>query len=148
MFHRSPIMNLPQEVRIELERSIAARTHGSYMKVAFGLQSQGFAIGVKCVQRHGCKVRQKIEGITHTVQQAQAITEAAPDGRQLPSEGVMRLLQQKIFAVLACPNEYDEDTISRLVRIAAESQWSSGFPPPKRRRNLSFLSEDKKMGPV
>jgi hypothetical protein len=129
----SHLINLPAEIRAELERRIAERSYGTYKELAFRLRALGFPVGVKTLQRHGHKIQQKIEVITRAAQQAQAITEVAPEGRHPIVEGVTRLLHQKVFAVLVRPDLVERETIGRLMRIAADSQWHGGFPPPRRR---------------
>jgi hypothetical protein len=58
-------------------------------------------------------------------------------------EGVTRLLHQKVFTVLVRPSLVERETLGRLMRITADSQWHGGFPPP-RRRSLALVSESKR----
>jgi len=117
---RSKVYSLPQEVRAELERRIVERTFSGYEDLAAWLQSQGFQIAEDSVQRHGARLRQKMESLAQSTQHAQAITRTSPKVRATLVEATIDLLNERIFSAVMEAEQSGHQEIALLSRTLAD----------------------------
>ena len=111
---------LPQEVRDELERRIAERAFSGYEELAGWLQGQGYQIAEESVQRYGARLRQKIESLEQSAQQANAIAGAAPEGRATIVNATIDLLNERVFSALIEAEQIEQGDLVRLSRTVAD----------------------------
>jgi Protein of unknown function (DUF3486) len=117
---RSKVAMLPQEVRDELERRIAERAFSGYEELAGWLQEQGYQIAEDSVQRYGARLRQKIESLEQSAQQAKAIAGAAPESRATIVDATIDLLNERVFSALIEAEQIEQGDLVRLSRTVAD----------------------------
>jgi len=117
---RSKVAMLPQEVRGELEHRMAERAFGGYAELARWLQGQGYEIAEASVQRYGSNLQREVRARERAAQQAKAIAESAPEGRDAIVEATIHLIHCKIFEALVEVEQVEQGDIARVARTAAE----------------------------
>ena len=117
---RPKVYALPEEVRAELERRIVERTFSGYEDLAAWLQGQGFQIADDSVQRHGARLRQKMESLAQSTQHAQAITRTSPKVRATLVEATTDLLNERIFSAVMEAEQSGHQDIALLSRTLAD----------------------------
>ena len=97
---RSKVERLPADVREWLDREIVRRSFGSYEELATLLSEKGYAISESGIQKYGKKFAQQMECIKLATAQARAVVAETADEAGAMSDALVRVLQQRIFAVL------------------------------------------------
>lgn len=124
---RSKILELPEDIKTDLDRKLIANGFGGYVALAEWLQEQGYAISKSSVHSYGQKFEERLGALKVATQQARAIVESAPDQEGAMSEALLRLTQEKLFGVLL---EYQgkpdkEISLPALSKAIAELNRSS-----------------------
>jgi Bacteriophage Mu, Gp27 len=97
---RSKVAMLPQALRDELERRMVERGFSGYEELADWLQKQGYQIAEDSMQRHGAKLRQKMESLKNSTLQAMAIAHAA--GRTTTTSSISLSTSSMTGSFLSC----------------------------------------------
>ena len=101
MPRRSKIMQLPAQVRQELEKLIDEQGYGDYAGLVAWLNDKHkVGVSVSAVSRHGKKLSAKLAAVKVASEQARAIAEAAPDDSGRLNQALISLTQEKIFSHL------------------------------------------------
>jgi uncharacterized protein YutE (UPF0331/DUF86 family) len=113
------VSRLPRELRDELNRRLTAGSFSNYASLSVWLRKQGYNFSLKSITKYGGKLEQRLEAVRLATAQARAVVEAT-DGDDLKlNEGLLRLVQQHLFAVLMeinpDPKQQNLTTIARSV---------------------------------
>lgn len=107
---RSAILQLPDEVRAELDQKLIQRGFAGYVELSEWLKSQGYEISKSAVHNYATTTLEKrVTALKIATEQAKAIAEAAPDEGNAMNEALIRLVQQKAFDVLINLSEEDQE---------------------------------------
>ena len=87
MARRSTIALLPDDVRHEFERRLAANAFGNYTELTEWLNAQGYEISRAAVPRYGQKVERRFASIKASTEAARLIAEGASDEGDTRSDG-------------------------------------------------------------
>ncbi|MCY4030285.1 MAG: DUF3486 family protein [Acidobacteria bacterium] len=137
---RSKIRTFPEDVRRELDARLIAGGFGGYAALAEWLRSRGFEIGASSVKRYGADLEQRIERIRLATEQAEALVEAAGETGAL-ADASMRLIQEKMWDVLAASDEKDVKALSAAARALADTARASVAIRQERRKVLGEAAE-------
>jgi len=115
---------LPDALRAELDRRLAARAFSGYEDLAQWLREQGFEISKSALHRYGSRLKRKLALIRASTIAAQQIAEAAPDQEDARSAAVISLVQSELFEALLALQEASEadDPAERLKLLAAAAR--------------------------
>jgi hypothetical protein len=98
---RAKVDLLPAPVREELERRLVAGGFSGYRELAEWLTGQGFAISKSSLHDWGQSFEDRLSSLKVVTEQARAVVEAAPDREGALNDALIRLVQEKLFLVLA-----------------------------------------------
>ena len=96
---RSKVAVLPAEVRNELERRIVEKAFSDYQDLSEWLQTQGYHIAHDSIQRHGLRLRQKIEAMELLGEEAKALSAAVADAGETIVDAAVMLIHQRVFSI-------------------------------------------------
>lgn len=115
---------LPEALRRELDRRLAARAFSGYEELSQWLAAQGYEISKSALHRYGTRLKRRLEAIRASTLAARAIAEAAPDDEDLRSAAVISLVQSELFEALLAVQEASEaeDPTERLRLLAAAAR--------------------------
>lgn len=100
MPRRSAVNQLPTEVKAWLDRALAESGFADYQLLADELKSRGFDISKSAVHRYGQQFEERLASLRLVTEQSRAIVEANPDDDNAINDALMRLTQEKLFAIL------------------------------------------------
>jgi cell division septum initiation protein DivIVA len=133
MARRSKVDTLPPDLKAELERLLADRTHGGYRALAAWLMDQGYQISKSSVHRYDKRLQRVMERIRASTEAARMIARATPDEADEHSAAVLRMVQSSLFDALTQITEAQEETdpeqrikvLSQAARAIAEASRAS-----------------------
>lgn len=118
---RSAVIQLPEEIRTELDRRLVASGFGGYEQLSAWLGEQGLEISKSALHRYGSAFEKKMGALAIANQQARAIVEAVGDDQNAMGEALVNLAQEKAFQVLMDMDiNPEEQDFSKLTRSIAE----------------------------
>lgn len=118
---RSLVIQLPKEIREELDRRLVANAFGGYEQLSEWLSEQGLEISKSSIQRYGTAFEKRLGALRLASQQAKAIAEAVGDDQNAMGEALVNLAQEKAFRVLMAMDLNPEDQdFAKLARSIAE----------------------------
>lgn len=97
---RPKVMELPEELKTELDRRLLKSGFSGYDDLAKWLTDNGYAISKSALGRYGQKFEERVRALQLATEQARALTEAAPDDEGALSDSLIRLVQEKLFTIL------------------------------------------------
>ena len=106
MPQRSKIIQLPPEIKAELDRALINHGFSGYDVIAAEINGQLAAAGYEItvsrsgVHRYGQNFEERLAAITMATEQAKAVAEAAKDDEGAMNESLIRLVQTKAFEAL------------------------------------------------
>ncbi|MDD3310966.1 DUF3486 family protein [Pseudodesulfovibrio sp.] len=100
MPRRSAVDTLPKEVKEWLDRALAANGFADYQLLSDELRGRGYEISKSAVHRYGQKFEERLASLKLVTEQSRAIVEANPDDDNAINDALMRLTQEKLFALL------------------------------------------------
>lgn len=113
------VARLPRELRDELNRRLTAGSFSNYSSLSVWLRKQGYNFSLNSITRYGGRLEQRLEAVRLATAQARAVVEATGDDDMKLNEGLLRLVQQHLFAVLMeinpDPKQQNLTTIARSV---------------------------------
>lgn len=121
MPRRSKVIDLPIEIRQELERRLMANAFSDYEGLSAWLAEQGYELSRSAVHRYGQSFEDRVGALRLATEQARVLCESSPDDDGVMGEALMRLAQEKMFSLLV-EMEVDPEKvdITRLVRSISE----------------------------
>jgi hypothetical protein len=97
---RDAVSQLPEELRAQIDSRLIKGGFSGYEELAAWLQEQGFAISKSALHRYGQKFEDRVQALKMATGQAKALVESSPDDEGAVGEALMRLVQEKLFAIL------------------------------------------------
>lgn len=97
---RSKVLQLPEDIRRELEQKLIGGGFADYIGLSEWLADKGFEISKSALQRYGKPFEDRMQALSVATSQAKAIVEGTPDDEGAMAEALMRLMQEKLFDVL------------------------------------------------
>lgn len=134
MPRRSKVTQLPQGIREELERRLIAGGFAGYRELADWLKEHGFAISKSALHEWGQTFEDRLSALKVVTEQARAVVEAAPDEEGALNDALIRLVQEKLFLVLAelqvDPKRIKLDKVAKMVAdlarpAIAQKRWAT-----------------------
>lgn len=96
----SSVEKLPFAIKDWLDRTLVENNFSGYKLLEEELRERGFQISKSAIHRYGQDFEKRLQNLKMASEQAKAIVAAAPDDEGSVNEALMRLVQEKIFAVL------------------------------------------------
>ena len=118
---RSSLMQLPEDLRRELNARLVSNGFGDYDGLAEWLDAElekrdlEISISRSAIHRHGQKFEDKLEKLRIATEHAKAISEGSEDDEGAMNEALIRLVQQQAFDVLLDLN--DEEKPANLPKL-------------------------------
>lgn len=133
MGRRSKVDGLPPELKAELERLLADRTHGGYEALAAWLSERGWAVSKSSLHRYDQRVQAVMSRIKASTEAARLLAQSAPDEADEHSAAVLRIVQSALFDALTRVAEASEEAdpaeqvkvLSQAARAIAEASRAS-----------------------
>ena len=122
MARRSTIALLPDDVRHEFERRLAANAFGNYTELTEWLNARGYEISRAAVHRYGQKVERRFASIKASTEAARLIAEGASDEGDTRSEALMAMLQTELFDALVAIGEIPDTELNVVDRFGMMSE--------------------------
>ena len=121
MPRRSKVIDLPIEIRQELEKRLMANAFSDYEGLSAWLADQGYEVSRSSVHRFGQSFEDRVGALRLATEQARVLCESSPDDDGVMGEALMRLAQEKMFSLLV-EMQVDPETvdITRLVKSISE----------------------------
>lgn len=121
MPRRSSILDLPDDLKAELDRRLVSAGFAGYEKLEEWLKSQGHPRGKSSIHRYGEQFEERIRSLKLATEQARAIVAESPDEENALGDALARLVQEKLFFVLR-DLQIDPETIDihKLGRMIAD----------------------------
>lgn len=121
MPRRSKVMDLPIEVREQLEKRLMSNAFSDYEGLSAWLLDQGYELSRSAVHRYGQSFEERVGALRLATEQARVLVEASPDDEGAMGEALMRLAQERMFSLLV-EMEVDPESvdITKLVRSISE----------------------------
>lgn len=119
---RSKVLQLPDEVKSQLDRRLVDQGFADYEALSAWLSEQGFEISKSAVHRYGTAFERRLAQLRLATEQARAVVEASPDEAGATNEALIRLMQERLFGVLLDLDveDIDEKKIAALTRSVAD----------------------------
>lgn len=122
MAARSKIQQLPSEVRQQLEQALLRTNFSNYTQLADWCKTQGIDVSRAALHRFGSEFEQRVQAIQLATAQARAVVEASPDDDNAMNDALIRLAQEKVFAILVDSNAQNLDAVllSKITKSIAD----------------------------
>ena len=105
MARRSTIALLPDDVRHEFERRLAANAFGNYTELTEWLNARGYEISRAAVHRYGQRIERRLKA------------DNAADEEDRRSEALMAMLQEQLFNTLVDVSNLDSEELNPIDRF-------------------------------
>lgn len=119
MPRRSSILDLPDDLRAELDRRLVAAGFSGYEKLEEWLKGEGHPRGKTTIWRYGSAFEDRIKSLKLATDQARAIVAESPDDEGAMGEALTRLMQEKLFSILmdlqVDPEQIDIHKLGRVI---------------------------------
>lgn len=114
MPRRSKILDLPPEVKAELDRRLITGGFRDYEGLSDWLQEQGYDISRSGIHRYGQGFEDRLASIRIATEQARAVSEAVGDNEGHMNDALIALVQEKAFDVLVNLQTEDPDAFAKI----------------------------------
>jgi Protein of unknown function (DUF3486) len=121
MGQRSKVVTqLPEDLRGQLDQLLVKGSFTDYRGLSGWLAERGFNVSHGSLQRYGSAFEKRIKTIAIATRQAHALAEASPDREGAMTDALVRLVQEKIFAVLVEAEDIEEGHLTKIARAIAD----------------------------
>lgn len=118
---RSAIIQLPEAVRLELDRRLVQSGFSGFRELSEWLAEQGFEVSKSAVHRYGQTFEAKLDRLRLVTEQARALVQVSPDEEGAVTEALVRLAQERMFGVLVeLGDDVEPATLAKLTRAVAD----------------------------
>ena len=114
MPRRSKILDLPPEIKAELDRRLITGGFCDYEGLAAWLKEQGYDISRSGVHRYGQGFEDRLASIRIATEQARAVSEAVGDSEGHMNNALITLVQEKAFDVLVNLQTEDPQAFAKI----------------------------------
>lgn len=131
---RSKVQALPEEVKQWLDAELVQNSFSQYSQLAQELRQRGYHISKSSLHAYGQAFEERLKTIRLVTEQARAVVQAAPDEDGAVNDALVRLTQEKMFAILmemsVNPQEVDLPKMARAVAelgkaAVAQKRWQA-----------------------
>lgn len=124
MARPTAVDNLPQAVRVWLDKALVAENFSGYQLLEDELKSRGYSIGKSSIHRYGQKIERRMAAIKASTEAAKMITEGARDDQDARSEAVIALVQTELFETIVNLQEAGdiEDPAERIALLSSAAK--------------------------
>jgi len=124
MARPTAVDNLPQAVRVWLDKALVAENFSGYQLLEDELKSRGYSIGKSSIHRYGQKIERRMAAITASTEAAKMITEGARDDQDARSEAVIALVQTELFETIVNLQEAGDidDPAERIALLSSAAK--------------------------
>lgn len=154
---RSSLLQIPDEIRAELNRRLVEQGFSDYDGLVDWLNDHLEAHGLElrisrsALARHGQVFQEKLEAMRIATEQARAIAEASEDDEGQMNEALIRLVQTKTFEVLRDLGEGESLhkiglMVARLSRASVNQKKWAQEAREKTRAKLDALEKEAGFG--
>lgn len=113
---RSAVTGMPKAVKEWLDAALVESNFSGYETLSAELKARGCEISKSALHRYGQDFEARLAAIRLATDQARAVVQANPDDDNAVNEALIRLTQEKIFALLV--DASDEAKGINLAKIA------------------------------
>lgn len=107
---RSKVLDLPDDVRTELERRLVGSGFGGYDDLAAWMAEQGYAVSRSSLGRYGKSLEQRMGRLRDSARLSEMIVEQMPDAEGAMGQASLALAQSQIMDVLYFLREADDES--------------------------------------
>lgn len=100
MAPRSSVLDLPPELKEELDRRLVKGGFSGYLALSEWLADGGFDISKSSVHRYGQDFEARVGTLRLVTEQCRAIIEESPDDQGMVNEALIRLTQERVFNLM------------------------------------------------
>lgn len=124
MARPTAVDNLPQAVRVWLDKALVAENFSGYQLLEDELKSRGYSIGKSSIHRYGQKIERRMAAIKASTEAAKMITEGARDDQDARSEAVIALVQTELFETIVNLQEAGDidDPAERIALLSSAAK--------------------------
>lgn len=121
MGRKSKVDGLPAELKAQLERLLADRTHGGYEALAAWLHEQGFEVSKSSLHRYDQRLQAVMSRIRASTEAARLIAQASPDDADEHSAAVLRMVQSALFDAMTRVTEAQDADPADQVKLLSQA---------------------------
>lgn len=126
MARRSKVDKLPAELKAQLNRWLADRSHDGYQALAAWLAEHGYTIGKSSLHRYDeSRVQKVMDKVRATMEAARMMAQVSPDDADEHSAAVIRMVQSQLFTammqVTEAEGEIDPEARMKMLTQAARA---------------------------
>lgn len=136
MSQRSKVMDLPEDIREQLDRQLLQSGFQGYTDLSNWLREQGFEISKSSLHRYGSEYERKLESVRLSTEMATALVKASPDDAGAMADASLRLVQDRMFDLLLKSEDGDLKGVANAARAIAETARASATIRAERRKVL------------
>lgn len=126
MPNRAMEVQLPPEVRTELEQKLVENGFANYAELHEWLEAKGYTFGLSTVKRFGKKFEERCEMVRLATQQAEMMRQHFGDEEQALSEAALQMAQSTLFnLMLERGEELTPKEISLITRALSDTTRAS-----------------------
>ena len=137
MPRRAKALALPAEVRERLDGLLIERGFSGYAELADWLSAQGHPVSRSAVHRYGTDLERRIESVRLSTEMANALVSASPDDAGAMADASLRLVQDRMFALLMASEAGDLKEIAAAARAIAETARAGTSIRAERRKVMA-----------
>lgn len=121
MAPRSKVSQLPPEIKEWLDAELVRRGFSDYVQLAADLKLRGADISKSAVHNYASQFEKRLGQLKMAGEQARALVEASPDDEDNMGAALLRLTQEKCFALLMeLDLKSDEIDVHKLFKNISE----------------------------
>ncbi|MCX8016644.1 MAG: DUF3486 family protein [Rhodocyclaceae bacterium] len=121
MPRRSKVDGLPAQLKAELERLLADRTHGGYEALSAWLRELGYEISKSSLHRYDARLQRVMASIKASAEAARLLAQTAPDEADEHSAAVIRLVQSSLFEAMLKVREAEDADPAEQVKLLSSA---------------------------
>ena len=144
MSQRSKVMDLPEDIREQLDRQLLQSGFQGYVDLSDWLREQGYKISKSSLHRYGSEYERKLESVRLSTEMATALIKASPDDAGAMADASLRLVQDRMFDLLLKSEDGDLKGVANAARAIAETARASATIRAERRKVLQEAQEKVK----
>jgi len=120
----SKIAQLPDDVRLDLDKRLTGNAFGDHVALSAWLSEQGYEISKSAVGRHSQQLKRRLDAIRASTDAARLIAAEAADDADERAGATISLLQTEVFEVLLLLREAEEedDAATRVKLLSRASR--------------------------
>ncbi|PHR68491.1 DUF3486 family protein [Alcanivorax sp.] len=96
----SKVQRLNEDDKSWLDQELVKRGFSGYQELEELCQNRGIDISSSALHRYGSSFRERLDQVKLITEQARAVVAEAPDDEGAVNEALMRLVQERLFAVI------------------------------------------------